>query len=273
MTQVSEVWVVDDDQSIRWVLEKALARTDKPAWIFENAEDAIKALQSCRPRVIVTDIRMPGMSGIELLSTLQDQHPRVPVVIMTAFSDLDSAVSAYEVGAFEYLPKPFDVDKAMDIIERAFESSGSRPDTGSTVTTADDDTPEIIGKTPAMQEVFRTIDRLVRSDVTVLITGESGTGKELVTRALHRHSTRRERPFIAMNMAAIPKDLMEAEIFGHEKGAFTGAGTRRQGRFEQADGGTLFMDEIRVICQPSCRPVCFVSWPIASFTASVDMSR
>lgn len=241
MTQVNEVWVVDDDRSIRWVLEKALARTDKPARIFESAEDAVEALKSCRPRAVVTDIRMPGISGIELLGILQAQHPRIPVVIMTAFSDLDSAVSAYEDGAFEYLPKPFDVDEAIDIIERAFESSGSRSDTGSG---DEDNTSEIIGKAPAMQEVFRTIGRLVRSDVTVLITGESGTGKELVAGALHRHGVRRGRPFIAMNMAAIPKDLMEAEVFGHEKGSFTGADTRRQGRFEQAHGGTLFMDEI-----------------------------
>ncbi len=243
MKMVNEVWVVDDDQSIRWVLEKTLSKHEKEARVFESAEDALRALEDNSPRVLITDIRMPGMSGIDLLAKLKVEHPNLPVVIMTAFSDLDSAVSAYEGGAFEYLPKPFDISEAMDIIERAYEAS----QTGSVEEVSDtllSETPEIIGEAPAMQEVFRAIGRLMRSDVTVLVTGESGTGKELVAQALHRHSMRKDNPFIALNMAAIPKDLMESELFGHEKGAFTGANAQRKGRFEQADGGTLFLDEI-----------------------------
>ena len=243
MPATKEVWVVDDDQSIRWVLQKALQKAGQASRLFESAEDMLQALQNGQPKVIVTDIRMPGISGIELLSRLTREHPDIPVVIMTAYSDLDSAVSAYEGGAFEYLPKPFDINEALDIIERACLAA---PDVCNS--TEDQDTTaglsEIIGEAPAMQEVFRAIGRLMRSDVTVLVTGESGTGKELVARALHRHSVRKDKPFIALNMAAIPKDLMESELFGHEKGAFTGASSQRKGRFEQADGGSLFMDEI-----------------------------
>ncbi len=243
MSAVKEVWVVDDDQSIRWVLEKALEKANLPSQLFASAEDLLKALQQGRPKVIVTDIRMPGISGIELLSTLKDSYADIPVVIMTAYSDLDSAISAYEGGAFEYLPKPFDLNEAIDIIERAC-LSVPHDDDPADIEAGDDRLPEIIGEAPAMQEVFRAIGRLMRSDITVLVTGESGTGKELVAKALHRHSMRKGKPFIALNMAAIPKDLMESELFGHEKGAFTGAGALRQGRFEQANNGTLFMDEI-----------------------------
>jgi len=243
MPTINEVWVVDDDQSIRWVLDTALQKAQQQARLFESAEDVLDALKESQPRVIVTDIRMPGMSGIELLASLKEQYPQIPVVIMTAYSDLDSAVSAYEGGAFEYLPKPFDTNEAIDIIERASQSATpSEPSSETGVELAE--VPEIIGEAPAMQEVFRAIGRLMRSDVTVLVTGESGTGKELVAHALHRHSMRKDSPFIALNMAAIPKDLMESELFGHEKGAFTGASSQRKGRFEQADGGSLFMDEI-----------------------------
>ena len=238
----NEIWIADDDQSIRWVLEKALQKAGHAARLFESAEDLLEALSKNRPRVIVTDIRMPGMSGIELLASLQERYPNIPTVIMTAYSDLDSAVSAYEGGAFEYLPKPFDTDEAIDIIERASQLVAT--DTTEPSNHTLDELPEIIGEAPAMQEVFRAIGRLMKSDITVLVTGESGTGKELVARALHRHSIRKDNPFIALNMAAIPKDLMESELFGHEKGAFTGAATLRKGRFEQANGGTLFMDEI-----------------------------
>ena len=238
----NEIWIADDDQSIRWVLEKALQKAGHAARLFESAADLLEALSKNRPRVIVTDIRMPGMSGIELLASLQERYPNIPTVIMTAYSDLDSAVSAYEGGAFEYLPKPFDTDEAIDIIERASQLVAT--DTTEPSNHTLDELPEIIGEAPAMQEVFRAIGRLMKSDITVLVTGESGTGKELVARALHRHSIRKDNPFIALNMAAIPKDLMESELFGHEKGAFTGAATLRKGRFEQANGGTLFMDEI-----------------------------
>lgn len=243
MTSSDEIWIVDDDQSIRWVLEKSLEKAGHTSRSFECAEDLLKKLEDAQPRVIVTDIRMPGMSGIELLDILHNNHPHIPIVIMTAYSDLDSAVSAYEGGAFEYLPKPFDTDEAVDIIQRARQVAENlaQPTSEPVV---EDGLPEIIGEAPAMQEVFRAIGRLMRSDITVLVTGESGTGKELVARALHRHSIRKDKPFIALNMAAIPRDLMEAELFGHEKGAFTGAANMRTGRFEQADGGTLFMDEI-----------------------------
>ncbi|MCW8965056.1 MAG: nitrogen regulation protein NR(I) [Gammaproteobacteria bacterium] len=243
MPTTDEIWIVDDDQSIRWVLDKALQKEGLQARLFESAEDTLDALKDFRPRVIVTDIRMPGMSGIELLAILKQQYPQIPIVIMTAYSDLDSAVSAYEGGAFEYLPKPFDTDEAIDIIQRASQSVTTDESAESPATELAS-MPDIIGESPAMQEVFRAIGRLMRSDVTVLVTGESGTGKELVAQALHRHSMRKDSPFIALNMAAIPKDLMESELFGHEKGAFTGANTQRKGRFEQADGGTLFMDEI-----------------------------
>ncbi|MFM7570288.1 MAG: nitrogen regulation protein NR(I) [Betaproteobacteria bacterium] len=237
---MSAVWVVDDDQSIRWVLEKALGRDGFEVRAFSSARECLRALAVDEPDVLVSDIRMPGESGIELLQQVKVDHPGVPVIIMTAFSDLESAVSAFQGGAFEYLPKPFDVPKAVDLIRRAVEES-QRDQSG-----ADPVEPgvDILGQAPAMQEVFRAIGRLSQSNVTVLITGESGTGKELVARALHRHSPRADRIFVALNTAAIPRDLLESELFGHERGAFTGAQQMRRGRFEQAEGGTLFLDEI-----------------------------
>ena len=241
MSNQEHVWVIDDDRSIRWVLERAMAKADIEVTSFETAGAAIKALEHDTPDTVITDIRMPGMGGLELLERLHRDHPELPVIIMTAHSDLESAVSAYQGGAFEYLPKPFDVDDAVALVRRAFQLRRERvqPESGQ-----NGGTPEIIGEAPAMQEVFRAIGRLSHSNITVLINGESGTGKELVAQALHRHSPRRDQPFIALNMAAIPRDLMESELFGHEKGAFTGAQQTRQGRFEQADGGTLFLDEI-----------------------------
>ncbi|HEY9051802.1 MAG TPA: sigma 54-interacting transcriptional regulator, partial [Gammaproteobacteria bacterium] len=236
------IWVIDDDPSIRWVLEKALKQAGMYVSSFETADAALDSLNDSKPDTIITDIRMPGMDGLEFLKLLSEQHPDIPVIIMTAHSDLDSAVSAYQGGAFEYLPKPFDIDEAVDLARRAFKKSEQRAEKASSK--LQQDTPEIIGEAPAMQEVFRAIGRLSRSNITVLINGESGTGKELVARALHRHSPRADRPFIAINTAAIPKDLLESELFGHERGAFTGAHTQRRGRFEQADGGTLFLDEI-----------------------------
>ncbi len=234
------IWIVDDDQSIRFVLEKALARENLPVRSFTNARDVLNALDDEAPQVLVSDIRMPGGSGIELLGKVKERHPGLPVIIMTAYSDLDSAVSAFQSGAFEYLPKPFDVPKAVELIRRAVDESMREEvfDSGSA------DMPEMLGQAPAMQDVFRAIGRLSQSIVTVLITGESGSGKELVARALHKHSPRASGPFVAINTAAIPKDLLESELFGHERGAFTGAQTTRRGRFEQADGGTLFLDEI-----------------------------
>jgi two-component system nitrogen regulation response regulator GlnG len=234
------VWIVDDDRSIRWVLEKALARESIPYKTFASAYEVLQALQHSQPRVLVSDIRMPGESGLALLSQIKERYPQLPVIIMTAYSDLDSAVSSFQGGAFEYLPKPFDVDHAIALIRRAsieqhVITQASPP--GS-------ETPEMLGQAPAMQEVFRAIGRLSQSNVTVLITGESGTGKELVAHALHRHSPRAAGPFVAINTAAIPKDLLESELFGHERGAFTGAQSSRRGRFEQAEGGTLFLDEI-----------------------------
>lgn len=234
------IWIVDDDESIRWVLEKALARENLATKSFSNARDAMDALQSTTPQVLVSDIRMPGESGLELLQAIKAMHPGLPVIIMTAFSDLDSAVAAFQGGAFEYLAKPFDLDKAVELIRRALEESLRE----ASVEQASADTPEILGQAPAMQDVFRAIGRLSQSNVTVLITGESGTGKELVAHALHKHSPRASQPFIALNTAAIPKDLLESELFGHERGAFTGAQATRRGRFEQAEGGTLFLDEI-----------------------------
>jgi two-component system, NtrC family, nitrogen regulation response regulator GlnG len=234
------IWIVDDDESIRWVLEKALARENLATRSFANARDAVAALEHETPQVLVSDIRMPGDSGLDLLQLVKQRHPGLPVIIITAFSDLDSAVAAFQGGAFEYLAKPFDIDKAVELIRRALEESLRE----SSIESGPADTPEILGQAPAMQEVFRAIGRLSQSNVTVLITGESGTGKELVARALHKHSPRAEQPFIAINTAAIPKDLLESELFGHERGAFTGAQTTRRGRFEQAEGGTLFMDEI-----------------------------
>jgi two-component system nitrogen regulation response regulator GlnG len=234
------VWVIDDDRSIRWVFEKALTREGIPFKTFGLAQDALTALESDTPQVLVSDIRMPGTSGLEVLQNVKQKHPELPVIIMTAYSDLESAVAAFQGGAFEYLPKPFDVDQAVELIRRALDESlheGAAEE-------ADAPTPEILGQAPAMQEVFRAIGRLSTSTATVLITGESGTGKELVARALHRHSPRAAKPFIAINTAAMPKDLLESELFGHERGAFTGAQAMRRGRFEQAEGGTLFLDEI-----------------------------
>ena len=234
------MWVVDDDRSIRWVLQKALEAVDITVRSFENATEVIDELKTTRPDVLVSDIRMPGIDGLQLLKEIKQSTPDLPVIIMTAYSDLDSAVSVYEGGAFEYMPKPFDVDDAVELVQRAIEHSKEHHDDEEPVSLA----MEIIGEAPAMQEVFRSIGRLARSNITVLINGESGTGKELVANALHKHSPRKEYPFIALNMAAIPKELMESELFGHEKGAFTGAHALRKGRFEQANGGTLFLDEI-----------------------------
>lgn len=234
------VWIIDDDRSIRWVFEKALTRERIEFKTFASAQEAEAALQTATPRVVVTDIRMPGGSGLDLLKTIKEKLPHVPVIIMTAYSDLESAVSAFQGGAFEYLPKPFDVDHAVELVRRALEESMRQTE----VVEERTEPPEILGQAPSMQEVFRAIGRLSNSQATVLITGESGTGKELVARALHRHSPRAARPFIAINTAAIPKDLLESELFGHERGAFTGAQTMRRGRFEQAEGGTLFLDEI-----------------------------
>src|SRR5450432_1479906 len=234
------VWIVDDDRSIRWVLEKALSREGIPFKTFASVAEVVLALQHSQPQVLVSDIRMPGESGLALLTKIKERYPRVPVIIMTAYSDLDSAVAAFQGGAFEYLPKPFDIDHAIALIRRA---SSDVPVSG-TASPSTADTPEMLGQAPAMQEVFRAIGRLSQSQVTVLITGESGTGKELVSRALHRHSPRSSGPFVAINTAAIPKDLLESELFGHERGAFTGAQSARRGRFEQAEGGTLFLDEI-----------------------------
>lgn len=236
------VWVVDDDRNIRWVLEKALSRAQYHTRCFDNAQSLLTALRVSQPDVIISDIRMPGIDGLELLSIISSDYPNIPVIIMTAHSDLDSAVSSYQGGAFEYLPKPFDIDEALSMTERALKKARDKNVTAAEVIETDHN--DIIGEAPAMQEVFRAIGRLSQSNITVLINGESGTGKELVAKALHRHSPRRANNFIALNMAAIPKELMESELFGHEKGAFTGANSLRQGRFEQANGGTLFLDEI-----------------------------
>lgn len=239
------VWVVDDDSAIRWVLDKALSSSQIRCETFDSADAVLDALQQSKPDVLLSDIRMPGMDGLTLLGQLQQQAPQLPVIIMTAHSDLDAAVSAYQRGAFDYLPKPFDLDEAVALVERALQHSleqrQQRAPANEPVRGAQS---EIIGEAPAMQEVFRAIGRLSRTAISVLINGESGTGKELIAHALHRHSPRASAPFIALNMAAIPKDLIESELFGHEKGAFTGAGAVRQGRFEQANGGTLFLDEI-----------------------------
>jgi two-component system, NtrC family, nitrogen regulation response regulator GlnG len=234
------IWIVDDDHSIRFVLEKALAREQLPVRSFSSAAEVLDALAREEPQVLVSDIRMPGASGIDLLGKVKARLPGLPVIIMTAYSDLDSAVAAFQGGAFEYLPKPFDVTKAVELIRRAVEESLREEVRDSAAAPM----PEMLGQAPAMQDVFRAIGRLSQSTVTVMITGESGSGKELVARALHKHSPRSGGPFVAINTAAIPKDLLESELFGHERGAFTGAQTMRRGRFEQADGGTLFLDEI-----------------------------
>ncbi len=234
------IWIIDDDRSIRWVLEKSLMREGIEFKSFTTADEALLTLSSETPQIVISDIRMPGMSGLDFLKALHEKHPMVPVIIMTAYSDLDSAVSAFQGGAFEYLPKPFDINHAIELIQRALEHSHHRTDEAENIGIDTD----MLGQAPAMQEVFRAIGRLSQSHVTVLINGESGTGKELVAKALHRHSPRANKPFIALNTAAIPKDLLESELFGHERGAFTGASTTRQGRFEQAEGGTLFLDEI-----------------------------
>ena len=242
MTETTSVWIVDDDRSIRWVLEKALGSAGISASSFPDADSMMRKLRTQVPDAVISDIRMPGTDGLQLLARIRSSHPELPVIITTAHSDLDSAVASYQGGAFEYLPKPFDIDEVVTVTKRALahgrakqQESAAQEESGPT---------EIIGEAPAMQEVFRAIGRLSHSLITVLINGESGTGKELVAHALHRHSPRATGPFIALNMAAIPKDLMESELFGHEKGAFTGAQSLRRGRFEQADGGTLFLDEI-----------------------------
>ncbi|MCK7575719.1 MAG: nitrogen regulation protein NR(I) [Chromatiales bacterium] len=240
MTRAPNVWVIDDDRSIRWVLDRALRKAEMQVTCFSNGVGILESLQREQPDVILTDIRMPGIDGLELLRQVTSRYPGLPVIIMTAHSDLDSAVSAFQDGAFEYLPKPFDLDEAVSQVSRACRRG--REERAEEVSVVRG--PDIIGEAPAMQDVFRAIGRLARSNITVLINGESGTGKELVAHALHRHSPRSERPFIALNMAAIPRDLLESELFGHERGSFTGAQARREGRFEQADGGTLFLDEI-----------------------------
>ena len=232
------IWVVDDDESIRWVLEKGLQDSGMDVQTFDSANKVIKKLETENPKLIITDIRMPGPSGIDLLDKVKELRPEIPVIIMTAHSDLDSAVESYEHGAWEYLPKPFDIEEAISMVQRATAVDESNDDKEI------ESQAEVIGEAPAMQEVFRAIGKLSNSNSTVLLNGESGTGKELVARALFQHSPRKDKPFIARNMADIPKELLEAELFGHEKGAFTGADERRVGRFEQADGGTLFLDEI-----------------------------
>ena len=243
MNSNAEVWIAEDDRSLRWVMEKALSRNEMVVRSFEDGEQLLSALRLSSPEIIISDIRMPGIDGLEMLKQIHISHPDIPVIITTAHSDLDSAVAAYQGGAFEYLPKPFDLDELVDVARRAMsfsreqKSNSEIPEPATVV-------QEIIGEAPAMQEVFRAIGRLSNSNITVLINGESGTGKELVAQALHKHSPRKNAKFIALNMAAIPRDLIESELFGHEKGSFTGASQRREGRFEQADGGTLFLDEI-----------------------------
>lgn len=239
----STAWIVDDDSSIRWILEKALKAADIQCSSFADGDMLLNRIEYDKPDVIISDVRMPGLNGLELMERIQQQLPDTPVIIMTAHSDLDSAVSAYKKGAFEYLPKPFDMDEAVALVQRAI-SVSKEQNKAKQAQAQESAAPEIIGEAPAMQEVFRAIGRLSRSSISVLINGESGTGKELVAHALHRHSPRSDNSFIALNMAAIPKDLIESELFGHEKGAFTGANNIRQGRFEQANGGTLFLDEI-----------------------------
>ena len=243
MDSNNKIWIAEDDASLRWVMDKALSRASLTVRSFESGDDLLAALKNSKPDIIISDIRMPGIDGLELLEQIHQNNPLIPVIITTAHSDLDSAVAAYQGGAFEYLPKPFDLDEIVDVSTRAAsfaaEQRSEEPSSQAEVATQ-----EIIGEAPAMQEVFRAIGRLSNSNITVLINGESGTGKELVAQALHKHSPRKSAEFIALNMAAIPHDLIESELFGHEKGSFTGAAQRREGRFEQADGGTLFLDEI-----------------------------
>ncbi len=241
---MNKVWIIDDDRSIRWVLEKALEQENIESLSFENGDKVLNALNREIPDAIISDVRMPGIDGLSLLKKIHDVQPDIPVIIMTAHSDLDSAVNSYQKGAFEYLPKPFDVDEAVDLMKRAIHHKQENSAANTAISEQEYQNTEIIGEAPAMQEVFRAIGRLSHSNITVLINGESGTGKELVAHALHKHSPRSEASFVALNMAAIPKDLIESELFGHEKGSFTGAGGQRRGRFEQADGGTLFLDEI-----------------------------
>lgn len=242
MSKEQNIWIVDDDQSIRWVLEKALQQEKINIDSFSSGDEALLALGNQQPDAIISDIRMPGIDGLQLLEKIHAQHPNLPVIITTAHSDLDSAVNSYQSGAFEYLPKPFDIDEVLEVVQRALQQAAKNQKAPKKLEQAN--STEIIGEAPAMQEVFRAIGRLSQSNITVLINGESGTGKELVAHALHKHSPRRDNAFIALNMAAIPKDLIESELFGHEKGAFTGANTLHKGKFEQANNGTLFLDEI-----------------------------
>nr|WP_314266523.1 nitrogen regulation protein NR(I) [uncultured Moellerella sp.] len=242
--QQGKIWVVDDDSAIRWVLERALTSAQMHCTCFDSADAVLNALENSHPDVLLSDIRMPGMDGLNLLNQLKQSHPLLPVIIMTAHSDLDAAVNAYQLGAFDYLPKPFDIDETVALVERALNHYREQRQSERSKTPQSTTMTSMIGEAPAMQEVYRIIGRLSRSSISVLINGESGTGKELVAHALHQHSPRATMPFIALNMAAIPKDLIESELFGHEKGAFTGASQVRQGRFEQANGGSLFLDEI-----------------------------
>ncbi len=244
MNELEIVWIVDDDKSIRWVMEKAFQKAKMVVRSFQNPKELLTALQHDIPDVLITDIRMPGMNGLELLNKIQSNYAKLPVIVMTAHSDLESAVAAFQGGAFDYLPKPFDITDLIELTRRAYIHSQQCQNAISPASSTQSVISDIVGEAPAMQDVFRAIGRLARSQITVLINGESGTGKELVAKALHRHSPRNTKPFIALNMAAIPKELMESELFGHEKGAFTGAIQRRAGRFEQANGGTLFLDEI-----------------------------
>lgn len=244
MNNAEQIWVVDDDQSIRWVMEKAFQREDLTAVTFASADDALEQLKTSKPAIIFSDLRMPGTDGFAFLEKLQNDFPQIPVIIMTAHSDLDSTVTAFQTGAYEYLAKPFDIKEVTDVAKRALEQQRINTAPDESVTEKSIDSKTFIGKSAAIQKVFHAIGRLSQSSISVLITGESGTGKELIAKALHEHSPRAENEFIAINTAAIPKDLLESELFGHEKGAFTGAHSKRKGRFEQADGGTLFLDEI-----------------------------
>lgn len=243
MEITAEIWIAEDDRSLRWVMEKSISRNGIAVRSFESGDDLLKALEIAQPEIIISDIRMPGIDGLELLAEIHSNWPEIPMIITTAHSDLDSAVAAYQGGAFEYLPKPFDLEELVDVARRAMSFAKEQRSVAAPIERSAA-VQEIIGEAPAMQEVFRAIGRLSNSNITVLINGESGTGKELVAQALHKHSPRRNNKFIALNMAAIPNDLIESELFGHEKGAFTGAAQRREGRFEQSDGGTLFLDEI-----------------------------